>query len=536
MLRVHDLTGVSLAPSIAFQSITFNKSTVNDVWAFSIIPMMNLNGNVSEYRFGGIEPDIFGEDITYPKSGLYHKWTSIRQFTVEGDLYPFFQSEVEGLVGQISKTRKYINVLTGTGYYQAIFMPYGRNASIYADLADTMERYGGSNLGADKVLFGCIVRYLGDGIYAFAQIGPYYLFHRKDGWSFSQYQSEPLRTLTTGSLSFYRYEEFSGRWYGSNPRTRPFNQTTSISAEWGDDVVYRAAAWLEEMANLHYHELTWYTRQKLLSMQTLGWHRNIVPSCPNFEAIFSEERRNPNWSQLASQAYQSLGMSDINGVAYLHDLIEMGSQVRSFANTLKSLPSSKVKAAASAWLAVHYGFKLMLLDTKTLLDTLEKESLRNSRKSKCQAATSWVSPDGVFYTARYQVFYNQFAKIQSELSQLQELTDASLTSENVWDMVPFSFVIDWFVRVGDVLQSLDNFANLIQKHDVIAAGRSIKGTVMAKASQLGLPDGVYLYGAEIRCYFRRYSRYLQSPSFLPSVTVNPFNHLIEAAALYISIK
>lgn len=214
----------------------------------------------------------------------------------------------------------------------------------------------------------------------------------------------------------------------------------------------------------------------------------------------------------------------------------MGKQCLDFAKTLKSLPSSRVKGAASAWLAVHYGFKLALLDTNELVSVLQEQSLRNTRQSKCQASTNYITSRGVRYVARYQVFYNQYAKVQSLLEELQLQSDAVLTAENLWDMVPYSFIIDWFVNVGEVLTSLDNYASLTQNHDVICCGRSIKGEADLRPSQIGLDDRFYCNGAKVSYYARRYERTLLYPSFLPSVTVNPFNHLVEGAALVVSRK
>lgn len=288
---------------------------------------------------------------------------------------------------------------------------------------------------------------------------------------------------------------------------------------------------MEELISISISSAEWsFTRyEPVKKVQGLS----LRPQAPNYHAIFAPNRYQTNWYELAGQAYQTLGMTDMNGIAYVKDFAEMGAQIRSFAQTLRSLPKSKVKAAAQAWLSVHYGFKLAVLDTIKLRETLEKESLRNSRKSKCQSTRSWYYED-IHFTARYQVFYNQYGQLLSEIGRLADLADFGLTLENVWDSVPYSFVIDWFVGLGDLFQSFDTYSSLREKHEVIACGRSIKGSCQARPSQLGLPQTLASQDIQLSCYLRRYERSLHLPSLLPHVTVNPFNHYVEGAALVIS--
>lgn len=258
-------------------------------------------------------------------------------------------------------------------------------------------------------------------------------------------------------------------------------------------------------------------------------------SKPDFYEVknrFFPDINRVNWHELAAEAYQDLGMADINGIANLKELTEMGGAVMSFAKTLKSLPAKRVKAAASAWLAVHYGFKLTILDAQELYSVLNDFTYRRSSLSKAQAGGS-TQIGYQTYEHRYQVFFDVFAQLRSVLLQCVAISDAFPTLENAWDMVPWSFVIDWFVDLGSVLQSLDNWFNLRQRHEVVAVGRSVKSSRMVNSNVFVPGSDVNL---DISYYAREYTKDLVSPSIIPSVTINPFNHLVEAAALIISIK
>lgn len=239
-----------------------------------------------------------------------------------------------------------------------------------------------------------------------------------------------------------------------------------------------------------------------------------------------------NWKELAGEAYSTMAYSDINGVANLKELFEMGAMCRKYADTLKSIPSKKVKAVASAYLGIHYGFKLTIMDIQELYSTLRKYSRKRSSLSKIQSATSFTYGrwDCV---ARYQVFYDEFAGVSDILQQLLILSDAYLTFDNVWDMIPYSFVIDWFVDIGSRISELENWATMSQRHEVICAGQSIKATANLTPKDFG-PVGYSYTTIRASKYVRSYKNRLIMPSLIPSVTVNPFDHLIEEAALIIS--
>lgn len=256
---------------------------------------------------------------------------------------------------------------------------------------------------------------------------------------------------------------------------------------------------------------------------------------PNWEGLFPSKQRLTYWPEIAAEAYQDLGMTSINGIANVKELFGMGEAVTGFIKTLKSLPSKRAAAAAQLFLSVHYGFKLTVLDAIELRKTLIKYSEKRSSLSKCTATKSWEH-GGISYTATYQVFYDEFAKLKSSLQQLLLISDFALTTENWWDMVPYSFVVDWFIDVGSVLTALDNYYNVTQRHEVICAGKSILESRTLSKSSLGLAADIHCSPIEASCFTRMYQSKAVIPSLIPSVTINPFNHLIEAAALVISRK
>lgn len=535
MIRIHDLSN-------AFYVSLGAQQPSGGVFYYAMVPVYYADGDRPlEVSVDLFDDDIFGEEIHYG-SPKFHKWSSIRHFKTEADIIPITRSMADSLF-RPQPGRK-VNVLNPSNPTNPLLIPFDIKVGGYflGDFARANAQHEGTAVAkATRHLFygtDFFNVHNSHGDFYCVSILTYSVYNRNGHYSYSYYRD--LEYTSTGMTVFlWKWKDSHKSSLGTLKKGGLRTCYVTLGPDEVDDfgIVRRT---VREWTQLHagdtgsdatgFRNLSNFTSLKsAMPVSSISVHR------PNYDAIFASNRRNPNWYELAAQAYQSLGMSDINGVAYITELFSMGEEVIKFSRTLKSIPSSKVKAVASAWLAVHYGFKLTLLDTKTLRDTLEKEASRLTRESKCQSALEYHYED-IRFVARYQVFYNQFAHLLRTLDQLVELTDAALTSENLWDMVPFSFVIDWFVRLGDVLQSLDNFSNLIQKHEVVAAGKSIKGECLGKASQLGLPAWLGDQHIKLTCYLRRYERHLQSPSLVPSVTVNPFNHLIEGAALVISRK
>lgn len=268
----------------------------------------------------------------------------------------------------------------------------------------------------------------------------------------------------------------------------------------------------------------------------------ISASGPNYFTLFPQSDRKRsflNWNALAAEAYQDLGMSDINGIAGVQDILNSGKDIMGLLSTIKLLPLKRVAAVAQLYLSIHYGLKLMVLDAKTLYDTLERYAQERAGFKRCQAQQFWSVGEGVTtrtYQARYQVYYDEFKFVRDKLHELLMISDLQLTTENWWDGVPMSFVVDWFVNVGDILTAIDNFANLSQRFETICTGRSIKGKRSLVPKDLGCVGFEFNCPVEATYYVRQYQKQLLLPSLVPSVTINPFNHTVEGAALIVSRK
>lgn len=127
-------------------------------------------------------------------------------------------------------------------------------------------------------------------------------------------------------------------------------------------------------------------------------------------------------------------------------------------------------AAASAWLELQYGWKPLLFDVKnaaeTLANRLHDPHSRRTTATVRKSISSVHKGDGVLIENSPRLLVNRRVDSQSKISvsvtyeldySASAATALGITNPALvaWELVPYSFVVDWFIPVGDFLNSLD---------------------------------------------------------------------------------
>lgn len=261
-----------------------------------------------------------------------------------------------------------------------------------------------------------------------------------------------------------------------------------------------------------------------------GTQAYLPPSFSRIAANLFPPTQPVDWSRLAAQAYQKVEFLDFNGIAYISDLCSITSSVQSLAETAKRTGPIG-KKVANSYLALHYGLKLLAADTKELIRAFRRLSKYSLNRRVSGSTTSETC--GIKTTWTYSVHYRFLSQVSSAYEQLVKLIDADLDLTNMWDLTPWTFVIDWFIGVGDVLAAIDGYMSLRQDHEVTDVGYSIKKTRTLSPDQMGFRG---MSGTVVATsYDRWYTGRLIEPSFLPEQPTNGLaNHFVEGAALVIS--
>lgn len=106
------------------------------------------------------------------------------------------------------------------------------------------------------------------------------------------------------------------------------------------------------------------------------------------------------------------------------------------------------KAFSEAWLAYRYQYQTTAMDIHETADYLIRYA-RSKKGIKCNGFFKEVY-EGVTYTYRcsFHLKGEDVVGLQSDIEKL----GLELSAYNAWDLVPYSFIADWFLRIGDRLE------------------------------------------------------------------------------------
>lgn len=226
---------------------------------------------------------------------------------------------------------------------------------------------------------------------------------------------------------------------------------------------------------------------------------------------------------------------------------------------LKGFGIKKLGAIPNAWLETQYGWKPLMSDIKGAYDFMrdldkDGDSFRVSAKgSRHEENTSlfWDAPDnnatrgnGMLFKAQYRsvtsagVFVRlDYVMSNPALHQLQQVGLAN-PAALAWNLVPYSFVLDWVLPVGDYLNSWTADLGLSFKAGTISRFRRVeeKAVAIGPYDKYNRPQGTISPGIRSRTEF---TRVVLSSSPSPRVPhfKNPLSlgHFANAMSLLVNV-
>ena len=246
------------------------------------------------------------------------------------------------------------------------------------------------------------------------------------------------------------------------------------------------------------------------------------------------------WGDLADESAQNAQALDINSIAYARDLVEL----RHSADAFIALARGKVtaKKLASAYLSFKYGLRLFLKDSRELTDALVRERRSNTKNfSVCRAKSSCTIP-GLISPLKglsirdeyyYKVYYSPVDDKFLSLIRTMQDWDMLPTLQNVWDLIPLSFVVDWFTDFSTTLGRIDanTYYNTLR---VLGAIKTRKTCIWSiPVDRLSLPTGcVWSGNIGLDIYRRNLSPVLDLPLFRIG-SPDPFHNIVELGAIIV---
>lgn len=182
--------------------------------------------------------------------------------------------------------------------------------------------------------------------------------------------------------------------------------------------------------------------------------------------------QNVNLAQAMGEYRQTAGLfSDIAiDLFKTYRSIRSGSAIRDLVRELRRPSGVKRKSAAKRWLEYQYGILPLLSDLHGFAEQLNKklidgtyvyvrasmsEEIRNTSVGPNTSYPTIPCPISKITSSRYSV--RGVARFKIQAAWLKELSEVGITNPiyAAWELMPYSFVIDWLFNVGEYLSSLD---------------------------------------------------------------------------------
>jgi hypothetical protein len=138
--------------------------------------------------------------------------------------------------------------------------------------------------------------------------------------------------------------------------------------------------------------------------------------------------------------------------------------IRGAATVLGITPGNIKRAIPNKWLEWQYGWKPMLQDIHYINQKLQKDFAKPMRLTVHHSRElTETSGDGVSYNRTLRGKSGIGITCDFKPSGLSDLdADGLLNPLSVsWELVPFSFVVDWFIPLGNTFQALTATADLL---------------------------------------------------------------------------
>lgn len=194
---------------------------------------------------------------------------------------------------------------------------------------------------------------------------------------------------------------------------------------------------------------------------------------------------------------------------------------------LNLIKHRNIKSLAELHLWYKYSYKTTELDVKEAIRALSRHfshpyGIQKWSRSYSSASTSYFST----VTSRYTVYYQTFS--QSTMSSLGLRFDTT----NLWDLIPYSFVADWFVNLGDIFAQLDS-VDMLHSVPIESVLVTTKSSSIVQCQSI---NSSLIFGSVSAFFFSRTQRSTLPINPISVSLKNPSKHILDGAALVITKK
>jgi len=253
---------------------------------------------------------------------------------------------------------------------------------------------------------------------------------------------------------------------------------------------------------------------------------NLFPDgCPILEKHYGD---------LAMEASQTVNANETNMLEFLRDLRHIKSMVPNLKNFTHLSGLRKAKKLASNYLGIKFGVMPTAHDLTVIWDAFKKHKPYLDRNG-------WPT-----YTAGYHVeethgdfswtltqriklaIADEDSAIQSLIGKMDNI-GVLPTFENLWDLIHYSFVVDWFVDVGNFLERVDSglrIARLNIRYATMSRRTHVEGSNIEPSASFPFAGTVHWVH-----YHRWVSDQCPVPPLSLKFKTDPQTHWVEGGAM-----
>lgn len=259
----------------------------------------------------------------------------------------------------------------------------------------------------------------------------YYVYPSGGSW----FTSYTLRVLSNPTFR-------SNRWYWHN------TQWQSVSYGWFvplETMMNRAMSSTPSTWENNFYDIANVDTSNVIGSPTFE-QRYLADSIdgglfPNLDCYLNDAYLN---------AFKSLPSIETNNIQNLAMIVGiLGAIVKTALNPSEGIVDS-VGTIGDAWLGFRYGFNTTKSDIQELCGYVDRmRNLQSFDEVRSHGYTSWDTDSGHYnlhcsITVHPQDVLNIYSTI--------ERFGLALDGYNLWDLIPYSFIVDWFLHLGDLLQ------------------------------------------------------------------------------------
>lgn len=243
-----------------------------------------------------------------------------------------------------------------------------------------------------------------------------------------------------------------------------------------------------------------------------------------------------NYSYVCADACEKIRYDHHNTILNTMELLNFNKSVGDMYSSYKELllpasPSKRLKRMASSYLGTKYGPRLTLLE---LGDIINAEHSFNKRGSTTATRkVRWSSHLFDFEGEDRVSFDYQFGVYNEVMATLGSWGLSPITLSDVWDAVPYSFVVDWFVNVSDLLENPERrgFMDSLPVSNIWVSEKS-----RSKGSISNLQTKAYV-SYDIQLYVRDAKSELgtQLSGYTTSSSISAQDHIPEMGAVLVNL-